>query len=175
MKHTLSGLIAAGLIAATMTACAPTPAPGTITCGGGSGTLDVSPAVTPEPQPITYSLSGPSSTANCTDATGTGITDARLDSLAVTFPLLSCFVVVGTEGSGPAVIRWSDGTSSAVTATATLEAAYGGTIELAITNGHFAGTTGTAPFLATPEEGSCFEGGITRESIKVGEFTLANS
>lgn len=172
MKKALLGLTVAALVAISATACTPPPAAGSIRCAGGSGYLDVSPAVNPEPQPITYTLDGSSSAADCVDRTGTGITSARIDSLAVTFGELSCFVVVGTTGTGPAVIRWSDGTTSNATTTATLDAAYSGTLELALTSGHFAGSTGTAPFLATPEQGDCFNGGITRESITVGSFAL---
>ena len=176
MKLKMLGVFAAGLIGASVTGCAPPPtpaaAPGTISCGGGSGTLDVSPAVDQVAKPVTYSLVGPSSTAGCNDGTGTGITSARFDSLAVTFPSLSCFVAVGTDGSGPAVVRWSDGTTSNATATATLQAAYGGTLDIELTSGHFAGTTGSATFVALPEQGSCFGEGISRESITVGNFTL---
>ncbi len=172
MKLKFLSLLAAGLVAASISGCTPPPPPGTIVCDGGSGFLEVSPAVNPVEQPVTYTLDGPSTTATCSDGTGTGITSARLDSLAVTFPSLSCFVALGTRGSGPAVIAWSDGTTSEVTATATLEAAYGGTLDLEVTSGHFAGARGSAQFVALPEEGSCFGGGITRESVSIGEILV---
>jgi hypothetical protein len=175
MKLTPVNLVAAALLAASTFGCTPPPVSGTITCDGGAGMLNVSPAVSPVEQPVTYSLRGPSTTASCTDGTGTGITSARLDSLAVTFRSLSCFVTVGTRGSGPAVMRWSDGTTSDVRVTATLDSAFGGTIDLALTSGHFAGRHGSTQFNATPAEGSCFDGGITRESISIGATTFTQA
>jgi hypothetical protein len=172
MKSKLVVALVASVLGLAAVACTPPAPAGTITCDGGSGVLRVSPAVNAVDKPVTYSLIGPSTSSSCTDRTGTGVTSARFDSFAVTFPSLSCYVTLGTQAAGRAVLRWSDGTESRATATATLQAAYGGTLDITLTSGHFAGMSGTANFTAAPLAGSCFDTGITRESISIDPLTL---
>lgn len=174
-RRRIRAAVAAGLLATVALAgctASPPAANNTITCQGGSGSMAVSPGVVEQDGPNTYSLTSPSTVASCVDRTGTGITSARFTRFSILFPSIGCYVPLGTQGTGTGSVRWSDGTTSTADVVATLDSAYGGEVSITVRSGHFAGMTGSATFLAAPTTGSCFEDGITAESIEFGPMTL---
>lgn len=175
-------MVAAGLASvAAFTGCLPQPVGhpfgvtrGTVVCDGGSATATVEPGVTTAVKPATFTLRAPSTTSRCVDGTGSGIESAQIVALSLTFPALSCSGGSGSTpvATGTATIRWSDGTTSDAAATATLGGVLSGTLHLAVTSGHIAGSSGSADFLVTPAGGDC-SNGITAEDITLNQITLA--
>lgn len=159
-----------------LTGCPPPPTPtGTISCEGASGELELSPPVDIVEKPVAYSLSGPSTSVSCDDRSGGGITSARFEQLTARFPSISCVVTSGTTAEGTARVKWSDGSVSNADVTATLDGAYTGWIKFNVTSGRFGGWKGATAFAATPLVGSCFDEGISRESVTIGPITLRDA
>lgn len=175
VKRAMVTLLAALSVGASV-GCAPDfvgPATvGGITCGAASATAAMTPGIKYAAAPIDLTLTGPSTTAACHDGSGGSITSAQVDSVSIAFPALGCLAIDGAVGTGTAVIRWSDGTTSNADATATLGGVLMGTLDLHVTSGHYAGTSGSAPFTASLSAGDCANG-VTAEWIGIAGIVLS--
>ena len=145
-------------------------ATGSVSCAGGSMQTSASPAITVAARPTTLSMTGPSADVACDDATGSGVTGARIESLSVEFDALSC--AGSTEmGHGEAVIRWSDGTTSDAAVVVVLDTALTGHFAVFLIGGRFFGLNASVDFIASPSAGDCASG-ITAETITIAPFAL---
>ncbi len=148
-------------------------ATGSVSCAGGPLQTVASPAITFRAGPTTLSTSGPSADAPCDDATGSGITSARIESLSVDFGALSC--AGSTQmGNGEAVIRWSDGSTSDAIVAVFLDTALTGHFVVFLTGGRFTGFNASVDFFASPSAGDCASG-ITAETITIASLVLRHA
>lgn len=186
-RRTAAGLavVAAGVLGAcapqaptthgptTQTPTTQAPTTGGIRCSGGTVQTAVSPGFTLTPGANTMSMTSPALDVTCHDRSGAGIGSGRIETIEIAFPSISCFSPAGTSGTGSASVTWSDGSTSAIDVSATLDSAVSGRLGIRVTSGRFAGMTGRTTFSAWPAEGSCSDGGITTETVTLDTFAVA--
>jgi hypothetical protein len=162
----VAAAVALAAVTALAAACAPPtspkPAP-LIECEQVAGGITYTPPATTTPQDVTIATEPGFELRNCSDRTGGTITSGELD-IAVLFADWGCEPLTTGQplGEGGGSIRWSDGSTSTVSAQA-----FGGSggsfiSELTITGGRFAGSSGSVATFVTSAVGSCATGvGVT--------------
>ena len=145
-------------------------ATGSVSCAGGQLQTAASPGITFRAGPTSLTTTEPSADVPCDDATGTGVTSARIESLSIDFGALSCTGSTGM-GSGEAVVRWSDGSTSDALVGVFLDTALTGSFVVILTGGRFTGFSASVDFFAAPSAGDCASG-ITAETITIASLVL---
>jgi alpha-tubulin suppressor-like RCC1 family protein len=151
------GAVAA--IAALATACVPPapPAPAPlIECDRVAGGITYTPPATNSGEDITIDTDPAAELSGCVDHTGAGITSGRLE-LSVLLPGYLCRALDVGEvvGAGAGSIRWSDGSTSAVTAEVFGGAAGPFITELTMTGDRWPGARGSVATFVTSADGNC--------------------
>ena len=168
---------AAALVVAAfaLSGCAPsTPAAsGAVRCDGGTLNVSVSPALGNEVRETSAALSNTPNPVGCDDRTGAGITSAQVSALTLDFPGVSYYQFLDAVGAGPATIKWSDGTSSSATVTASFSSNAPWSFDVKVDSGALAGYSASAPFWLSSIAGN--SDGITAFAASFGDLTFTQS
>ena len=164
-------VVASVVVPAACSGLPPGPAQhGSVSCSGGTLHLSVSPGVRFTHGRNTLTLTGREPEAPCEDDTGAGVTSASIESLSLSWEQLSCS---GSSemGSGPATVRWSDGSTSTAAVVASLNTAVTGQLSVFVIGGRCNGYQGTTEFGASPSAGDCASA-VTAETVTIGSLVL---